>query len=148
MTTKLDPAVLAEIRKLLAATNQLMAIKLYRTHTGAGLAEAKAFIDQLLASASSQATPLPELLDAAAAFLMDRASPPAASAADSGADAQWLAALGQAQALRECAYALCDRYRNGELDYDAVLAELQARCPGFGPRSYELARGDGMFATR
>jgi hypothetical protein len=142
----------AEIRKLLAGGNPVMAIKLYRTYTGAGLAQAKAFIDQLLASGASSAIPSPALLDDAVARLTQNAPPGTSSSGgedDYSADApERLAAAALARALLDRAYELCELCHDQRLDYATVLEQLAADCPGFSAGAYEQARGYAMLASR
>ena len=88
---------------MIASGNQLKALKLYRTHTGAGLAQAKAFIDQLLASGPPHAIPAPELLDQAVARLTHNTPAGArlagVQALKSAEESECLAAAALAQAM-------------------------------------------------
>lgn len=152
MTRELSKAELEAIKELAVAGRLIEAIKGYRDLTGAGLAEAKLYVDGLLVVSTAEALPQ-ELLDL---YLRSRStSGPrgsldqdlAAAAAHYG-EPERLAAAREAGAMLLRACQLVEEARRGRIHEGALPARLEEEHPGFGPDSYSAAIEYGFLASR
>jgi hypothetical protein len=153
MPRELTPDELTELRALLAAGSVIEAIKHYRSLTGAGLTEAKIFVDALLVPAQANTSLPPELLDLCVerrclsgdrSAIDERLRLATAQYGEAARQAAGLAAermvLGACKLVEEC--------RNGHCRQADLPALLAAEHPGFGAGAYSRAVEYGFVASR
>ena len=157
---ELEPAGLEALKAALLHGGSLEALSLYRRLTGAGLPEAKAFVDELQAAALERAgvgsggvLPPRELLDLAADLICAPGRGGGGQSRFSAAAAGYtederIAALSLAQRMADRAYMLACDCRDGLYRADEAEYRLGFEAPGFSVESYRAAIQQGLYASR